>query len=83
MVQCVNKPFSISDLWQMLVTMPLTLVEIRNSFWTWSLQPFLCKSIPVLQAVSVFNSTLFVTAITLDRWALCQSTTPYEDIKFF
>ena len=78
---------AVSDLWQCLVTMPITFTEIKYrwdqgchsistystikcfpcSFWTWYPVSALCKTMPLLASVSVFVSTLSITAITLDR----------------
>lgn len=50
--------------------MPLTLVEMVNDHWPLGDSVASCKVAGGLQAVSVFVSTLSITAIALDRYQL-------------
>ncbi|XP_055376961.1 neuropeptide F receptor isoform X2 [Condylostylus longicornis] len=59
---------AISDLLLCLVTMPLTLVEILTKYWPLGNFTFVCKIMGTLQAVSIFVSTISITAIALDRY---------------
>ncbi|KAL5284787.1 NPY1R family protein [Megaselia abdita] len=59
---------AISDLLLCVVTMPLTLIEILSKFWPFGTCELLCKIISMLQATSIFVSTLSITAIALDRY---------------
>ncbi|KAH8406955.1 hypothetical protein KR222_001261 [Zaprionus bogoriensis] len=59
---------AISDLLLCLVTMPLTLMEILSKFWPYGSCAILCKMIPMLQALSIFVSTISITAIAFDRY---------------
>ncbi|EFX81337.1 hypothetical protein DAPPUDRAFT_2440, partial [Daphnia pulex] len=61
---------AISDLLLCLITMPLTLMEIRSYTWPLGNAPVSCKMVGSLQAVSIFVSTLSITAIALDRYQL-------------
>ncbi|KZS05899.1 Neuropeptide F receptor [Daphnia magna] len=61
---------AISDLLLCLITMPLTLMEIRSYTWPLGNSPVSCKMVGSLQAVSIFVSTLSITAIALDRYQL-------------
>lgn len=59
---------AISDLLLCLVTMPLTLMEILTRYWPLGHNVFICKMIGTSQAISIFVSTLSITAIALDRY---------------
>ncbi|XP_067631381.1 neuropeptide F receptor [Eurosta solidaginis] len=59
-----------SDLLLCLITMPLTLVEILSKYWQFGKFEFLCKLVAMLQAVSIFVSTISITAIAFDRYQL-------------
>ena len=59
---------AVSDLLLSLLTMPFTLLEILQKYWT--LGEILCKLICPLQSISIFVSTLSITAIALDRYFL-------------
>jgi len=61
---------AVSDFLLCLVTMPLTLVEIVNDHWPLGDSVVSCKVSGGLQAVSVFVSTISITAIALDRYQL-------------
>ena len=61
---------AVSDLLLCLVTMPLTLIEIVNNRWPLGDSAVSCKVAGGLQAVSVFVSTISITAIALDRYQL-------------
>ncbi|XP_017855816.1 PREDICTED: neuropeptide F receptor isoform X2 [Drosophila arizonae] len=59
---------AISDLLLCLVTMPLTLMELLSKFWPYGSCATLCKTIATLQALSIFVSTISITAIAFDRY---------------
>ncbi|XP_055904468.1 neuropeptide F receptor isoform X2 [Eupeodes corollae] len=59
---------AISDLLLCLVTMPLTLMEILSKFWPFGTCAVLCKMIAMLQATSIFVSTISISAIAFDRY---------------
>jgi neuropeptide Y receptor len=59
---------AVSDLLLCLITMPLTLVEILAKYWPLGTFPFVCKILGTLQAISIFVSTISITAIALDRY---------------
>ncbi|KAL0277525.1 UNVERIFIED_CONTAM: hypothetical protein PYX00_004776 [Menopon gallinae] len=59
---------AISDLLLCLVTMPLTLMEILTRYWPLGHNSFFCKIIGTSQAISIYVSTLSITAIALDRY---------------
>ena len=61
---------AVSDLLLCLVTTPLTLIEIVNDHWPLGDSAVSCKVTGGLQAVSVFVSTISITAIALDRYQL-------------
>lgn len=48
--------------------MPLTLLEILTKYWPLGQHGALCKMIGALQAISIFVSTISITAIALDRY---------------
>ncbi|XP_059091536.1 neuropeptide F receptor-like [Tigriopus californicus] len=58
---------AISDLMLCLITMPLTLIEILFLTWQFGNIEVACRLIGLLQATSVFVSTISITAIALDR----------------
>ncbi|CAB4060485.1 NPFR [Lepeophtheirus salmonis] len=58
---------AISDLMLCLITMPLTLVEILYQTWQFGDYPLACPIAALLQATSIFVSTISITAIALDR----------------
>lgn len=57
---------AISDMLLCLFTMPLSLVQIVTTFWTFG--ELMCKCVAGFQATSVFVSTLSITAIAIDRY---------------
>ncbi|XP_073817233.1 neuropeptide F receptor [Musca autumnalis] len=59
---------AVSDLLLCLVTMPLTLMEILSKYWPFGSCAILCKMIAMLQALSIFVSTISITAIAFDRY---------------
>lgn len=60
---------AVSDLLLCLITMPLTLMEIVSRYWPLGDDTeFLCKLFGGLQAISVFVSSMSITAIALDRY---------------
>lgn len=60
---------AVSDLLLCLITMPLTLMEILTRYWPLGRSTiFLCKLFGGLQGVSIFVSTMSITAIALDRY---------------
>ncbi|KAF0306734.1 Neuropeptide F receptor [Amphibalanus amphitrite] len=60
---------AVSDLILCLITMPLTLMEILSRYWPLGGDTaFLCKLFGGLEGVSVFVSSLSITAIALDRY---------------
>ena len=61
---------AVSDLLLCLVTMPLTLMEIITKYWPLGDSVMSCKMVGGLQAVSIFVSTISITAIALDRYQL-------------
>ncbi|KAI9555230.1 NPFG-protein-coupled receptor [Daphnia sinensis] len=61
---------AVSDLLLCLVTMPLTLLEIITKYWPLGDSVISCKLAGGLQAVSIFVSTMSITAISLDRYQL-------------
>lgn len=61
---------AVSDLLLCLVTMPLTLLEIITKYWPLGDSVISCKMAGGLQAVSIFVSTMSITAISLDRYQL-------------
>jgi len=69
---------AISDLMLCLITMPLTLVEILYMTWQFGDYPAACPVASFLQGVSIFISTLSITAIALDRRKLivCPTESP-------
>ncbi|XP_017477528.1 PREDICTED: neuropeptide F receptor [Rhagoletis zephyria] len=61
---------AISDLLLCVITMPITLVEILSKYWPFGMFEFFCKLVAMLQAVSIFVSTISITAIAFDRYQL-------------
>ncbi|XP_037091343.1 neuropeptide F receptor-like [Pollicipes pollicipes] len=60
---------AVSDLLLCLITMPLTLMEILSRYWPLGEDTdFLCKLFGGLEGVSVFVSSMSITAIALDRY---------------
>ena len=57
----------ISDLLLCLITMPLTLAEVLSQYWPFGKSAILCKLFGTLQALSIFVSSITITAIALDR----------------
>ena len=57
---------AIADLLLCLFTMPFTLTQIL--FKVWPLGKFMCKMVSSLQAISIYVSTMSITAIALDRY---------------
>lgn len=56
------------DLLLCFITMPLTLLEILSKYWPFGSYSFVCKILGFLQAISIFVSTLSITAISMDRY---------------
>ena len=55
-------------IWSCIRNVSLMMLVIQHfSFWPWSPEPVLCKMLPLVTSVSVFVSTLSITAIALDR----------------
>ncbi|XP_054747447.1 neuropeptide F receptor [Anastrepha obliqua] len=61
---------AISDLLLCVITMPITLLEILSKYWPFGMFELLCKLVAMLQAVSIFVSTISITAIAFDRYQL-------------
>ncbi|XP_054089903.1 neuropeptide F receptor isoform X3 [Zeugodacus cucurbitae] len=61
---------AISDLLLCVITMPITLLEILSKYWPFGMFEVICKSVAMLQAVSIFVSTISITAIAFDRYQL-------------
>lgn len=59
---------AVADLLLCTVTMPLTLMEILTKYFPLGNNPFVCKTIGILQATSTYVSTISITAIALDRY---------------
>jgi len=59
---------AVSDLLLCVITMPLTLMEIVTVYWPLGNHVYLCKMFGSLQAISIFVSTISITAIALDRY---------------
>jgi len=60
---------AVSDLLLCVITMPLTLMEILTTYWPFGNDfEFLCKTFGCLQAISIFVSTISITAISIDRY---------------
>ena len=57
-----------SDLLLCVITMPLTCMELLSKYWPLPSSVLICKIVGSLQAVSVFVSTISITAIALDRY---------------
>uniref|UniRef100_A0A336MCS0 CSON013600 protein n=1 Tax=Culicoides sonorensis TaxID=179676 RepID=A0A336MCS0_CULSO len=57
-----------SDLLLCFITMPLTLFEILSQYWPFGSSNFVCKGSGYLQAISIFVSTISITAISIDRY---------------
>ena len=72
---------AVSDLLLCLVTTPLTLIEILNNHWPFGDSVITCKASGGLQSVSVFVSTLSITAIALDRYQLIVYPTRNNGLK--
>ncbi|KAL9898029.1 neuropeptide F receptor [Glossina fuscipes fuscipes] len=72
---------AVSDLLLCLVTMPLTLIEIVTKFWPFGSWAILCKMIGMLQALSIFVSTISITAIAFDRYQLIVYPT-HDSLQF-
>ncbi|XP_036234283.2 neuropeptide F receptor isoform X1 [Bactrocera oleae] len=61
---------AISDLLLCVITMPITLLEILSKYWPFGMLEVICKLVAMLQAVSIFVSTISITAIAFDRYQL-------------
>ncbi|XP_063706269.1 uncharacterized protein LOC134835326 [Culicoides brevitarsis] len=59
-----------SDLLLCLITMPLTLLEILTKYWPFGSHNFVCKLLGFLQTISIYVSTLSITAISMDRYQI-------------
>jgi hypothetical protein len=64
---------AVSDLLLCVITMPLTLMEIVTTYWPLGNHEYLCKTFGCLQAISIFVSTISITAIALDRYHVSPS----------
>lgn len=62
---------AVADLLLCVLTMPVTLMQLLAWFWplgnNW-IHVVLCKLFGCLQAISIFVSTMSITAIALDRY---------------
>lgn len=63
---------AVSDLLLCTVTMPLTLMEIITKYFPLGNNIFICKFIGILQATSIYVSTITITAIALDRYQVSE-----------
>ncbi|ODM99959.1 Neuropeptide F receptor [Orchesella cincta] len=59
---------AVSDLLLCVITMPVTLMEVVTVYWPLGNHVYLCKLFGCLQAISIFVSTISITAIALDRY---------------
>ncbi|XP_074031303.1 neuropeptide F receptor [Leptinotarsa decemlineata] len=59
---------AVADLLLCTITMPLTLMEILTKYFPLGETLFICKFIGILQATSIYVSTISITAIALDRY---------------
>ena len=59
---------AVSDLLLCLITMPLTLAEVLAQYWPFGNSWLVCKLFGTLQAISIFVSSITITAIALDRY---------------
>lgn len=63
---------AVSDLLLCVITMPVTLMELVTVYWPLGNHVILCKLFGCLQAISIFVSTISITAIALDRYHVSQ-----------
>ena len=71
---------ALADMIMVLTCMPFTLVKLLFKNWTYG--DFLCKLVPYLQALTVFMSTLSITAIAVDRfYVLANPERNFNDSK--
>ncbi|XP_045455367.1 neuropeptide F receptor [Melitaea cinxia] len=61
---------AVSDALVCCVGTPLTLMELLTKHWPLPNWPSLCKACGAIQAISIFVSTISITAIALDRYQL-------------
>lgn len=61
---------AVSDALVCCVGTPLTLMELLTKHWPLPDWPSLCKACGAIQAISIFVSTISITAIALDRYQL-------------
>ncbi|XP_072935385.1 neuropeptide F receptor isoform X2 [Epargyreus clarus] len=61
---------AVSDALVCCVGTPLTLMELLTKHWPLPRWPSLCKACGAIQAISIFVSTISITAIALDRYQL-------------
>ncbi|XP_050685247.1 neuropeptide F receptor isoform X2 [Leptidea sinapis] len=61
---------AVSDALVCCIGTPLTLMELLTKHWPLPDWPSLCKSCGAIQAISIFVSTISITAIALDRYQL-------------
>ncbi|KAH1009446.1 neuropeptide F receptor isoform X1 [Dendroctonus ponderosae] len=73
---------AVADLLLCTVTMPLTLMEILTKYFPLGNNPFVCKTIGILQATSTYVSTISITAIALDRYQVIVYPTR-ENLQLF
>lgn len=59
---------AVSDALLCCVGTPLTLMELLTKHWPLPDWPSLCKACGAIQAISIFVSTISITAIALDRY---------------
>lgn len=59
---------AVSDALVCCVGTPLTLMELLTKHWPLPDWPSLCKACGAIQAISIFVSTISITAIALDRY---------------
>lgn len=62
---------AVSDALVCCVGTPLTLMELLTKHWPLPNWPSLCKACGAIQAISIFVSTITITAIALDRYQVC------------
>lgn len=61
---------AVSDALVCCIGTPLTLMELLTKHWPLPDWPSLCKACGAIQAISIFVSTISITAIALDRYQL-------------
>ncbi|CAG9860659.1 unnamed protein product [Phyllotreta striolata] len=59
---------AVADFLLCTLTMPMTLMEILTKYFPLGNNLFICKFIGILQATSIYVSTISISAIALDRY---------------